>query len=95
MSTISANPEAPAEPVSLAEQSYRDLRDRPIMLDISPGEPINPAVSWGDGRSLIPRFGAGLAVLLFAGTLIGGRVAGPRRRVPRPEQWVHPRVVCR
>lgn len=29
-----------------------------------------------------------MAVLLFAGTLIGGCVAGPWRRIPRPEPFV-------
>lgn len=30
------------------------------------------------------------AVLLFEGTLTGGRIAGPWPRVPRPEQYVLP-----
>ena len=54
MSTISASPEVLGEPISLAEQSYRDLRDRLIMLDIRPGEPINDgqlALELGVGRT--------------------------------------------
>ena len=30
-----------AEPLSLAERAYRDIRDRLVMLDIHPGAPIN------------------------------------------------------
>lgn len=54
MSTISASPEVLGEQVSLAEQSYRDIRDRLIMLDIRPGEPINDgqlALELGVGRT--------------------------------------------
>ncbi|EMQ97842.1 GntR family transcriptional regulator [Paeniglutamicibacter gangotriensis] len=54
MSTISATPEVLGESISLAEQSYRDIRDRLIMLDIRPGEPINDghlAAELGVGRT--------------------------------------------
>lgn len=54
MSTISASPEVFGEQISLAEQSYRDIRDRLIMLDIRPGEPINDgqlAQELGVGRT--------------------------------------------
>lgn len=54
MSTISATPEVLGEPISLAEQAYRDIRDRLIMLDIRPGEPINDgqlALELGVGRT--------------------------------------------
>ncbi|MGB9033268.1 MAG: GntR family transcriptional regulator [Paeniglutamicibacter sp.] len=54
MSTISASPEVLGEQISLAEQSYRDIRDRLIMLDIRPGEPINDgqlALELGVGRT--------------------------------------------
>lgn len=54
MSAVSAGPEVLAEPISLAEQSYRDIRDRLIMLDIRPGEPINDgqlALELGVGRT--------------------------------------------
>jgi DNA-binding GntR family transcriptional regulator len=42
------------EPLSLAEQAYRELRDRLIMLDIRPGDPINDgqlAAELGVGRT--------------------------------------------
>jgi DNA-binding GntR family transcriptional regulator len=54
MSTISASPEVLGVPISLAEQAYRDIRDRLIMLDIRPGEPINDgqlALELGVGRT--------------------------------------------
>lgn len=54
MSTISASPEVLGAPISLAEQAYRDIRDRLIMLDIRPGEPINDgqlALELGVGRT--------------------------------------------
>ncbi|MBV1778900.1 GntR family transcriptional regulator [Paeniglutamicibacter sp. ABSL32-1] len=54
MSTVTASPEVLGERVSLAEQSYRDIRDRLIMLDIRPGEPINDgqlALELGVGRT--------------------------------------------
>ncbi|ASN40438.1 GntR family transcriptional regulator [Paeniglutamicibacter terrestris] len=54
MSAVSAGPEVLAESISLAEQSYRDIRDRLIMLDIRPGEPINDgqlALELGVGRT--------------------------------------------
>src|SRR3954452_8730831 len=46
--------ETDREPVSLAEQAYRKLRDRLIMLDIRPGDPINDgqlAAELGVGRT--------------------------------------------
>lgn len=46
--------ETDREPVSLAEQAYRELRDRLIMLDIRPGDPINDgqlATELGVGRT--------------------------------------------
>jgi DNA-binding GntR family transcriptional regulator len=46
--------ETDREPVSLAEQAYRELRDRLIMLDIRPGDPINDgqlATELGIGRT--------------------------------------------
>ncbi|MCG2620995.1 GntR family transcriptional regulator [Arthrobacter sp. I2-34] len=42
------------EPLSLAEQAYRELRDRLIMLEIRPGDPINDgqlAAELGIGRT--------------------------------------------
>lgn len=54
MSIISASPEVLGAPISLAEQAYRDIRDRLIMLDIRPGEPINDgqlSVELGVGRT--------------------------------------------
>lgn len=54
MSAISARTEVLGESISLAEQSYRDIRDRLIMLDIRPGEPINDgqlALELGVGRT--------------------------------------------
>ncbi|MFI8414573.1 GntR family transcriptional regulator [Paeniglutamicibacter gangotriensis] len=54
MSTISATPEVLGNAISLAEQAYRDIRDRLIMLDIHPGEPINDghlAAELGVGRT--------------------------------------------
>lgn len=54
MSAVSVGPGLLAEPISLAEQSYRDIRDRLIMLDIHPGEPINDgqlALELGVGRT--------------------------------------------
>ncbi|NKX56791.1 GntR family transcriptional regulator [Arthrobacter mobilis] len=46
--------ETDREPVSLAEQAYRELRDRLIMLEIRPGDPINDghlAADLGVGRT--------------------------------------------
>jgi DNA-binding GntR family transcriptional regulator len=46
--------ETDPEPVSLAEQAYRELRDRLIMLEIRPGDPINDgqlAAELGVGRT--------------------------------------------
>jgi DNA-binding GntR family transcriptional regulator len=46
--------ETDREPVSLAEQAYRELRDRLIMLEIRPGDPINDgqlATELGVGRT--------------------------------------------
>lgn len=40
-STVSIQLDAPPAGSSLAEQAYRTIRDRLIMLDIAPGEPIN------------------------------------------------------
>lgn len=54
MSTISATPEVLGNSISLAEQAYRDIRDKLIMLDIRPGEPINDgqlAAELGVGRT--------------------------------------------
>jgi DNA-binding GntR family transcriptional regulator len=42
------------QPMSLAERAYRDIRDRLVMLDIRPGEPINDdhlAEALGVGRT--------------------------------------------
>ncbi|PQZ91528.1 GntR family transcriptional regulator [Arthrobacter sp. MYb227] len=54
MSNIAAPVELADAPISLAEQAYRDIRDRLIMLDIRPGEPINDgalALELGVGRT--------------------------------------------
>lgn len=54
MSTIAIPTELAEAPISLAEQAYRDIRDRLIMLDIRPGEPINDshlALELGIGRT--------------------------------------------
>jgi DNA-binding GntR family transcriptional regulator len=41
MSEMMTVPSRTGEPVSLAEQAYRDIRDKLVMLDIRPGAPIN------------------------------------------------------
>ncbi|GAA1497551.1 GntR family transcriptional regulator [Paeniglutamicibacter kerguelensis] len=54
MSNIAVPVELADAPISLAEQAYRDIRDRLIMLDIRPGEPINDgqlALELGIGRT--------------------------------------------
>lgn len=54
MSVTEAYTEATAEHLSLAERAYQELRDRLIMLDIRPGEPINDgqlAAQLGIGRT--------------------------------------------
>jgi DNA-binding GntR family transcriptional regulator len=53
MSVAAPAAEATA-PLSLAERAYRELRDKLIMLDIRPGEPINDgqlAAALGIGRT--------------------------------------------
>jgi DNA-binding GntR family transcriptional regulator len=52
--SITAETDAGAESLSLAEQAYRALRDKLIMLDIRPGAPINDgqlAAQLGFGRT--------------------------------------------
>ncbi|MEV7649731.1 GntR family transcriptional regulator [Arthrobacter sp. NPDC089319] len=52
--SITAETDAGTEPLSLAEQAYRALRDKLIMLDIRPGAPINDgqlAAQLGFGRT--------------------------------------------
>ena len=52
--SITAETDAGTEPLSLAEQAYRALRDKLIMLDIRPGAPINDgqlAAELGFGRT--------------------------------------------
>lgn len=54
MSSSAVSVELADAPISLAEQAYRDIRDRLIMLDIRPGEPINDgqlALALGIGRT--------------------------------------------
>lgn len=54
MSNIAVPVELADMPISLAEQAYRDIRDRLIMLDIRPGAPINDgqlALELGVGRT--------------------------------------------
>jgi DNA-binding GntR family transcriptional regulator len=54
MSVTAAAAEATDAALSLAERAYRGLRDRLIMLDIRPGEPINDgqlAAALGIGRT--------------------------------------------
>ena len=54
MSNIAITAELSEAPISLAEQAYRDIRDRLIMLDIRPGAPINDgqlALELGVGRT--------------------------------------------
>ncbi|GAA2177516.1 GntR family transcriptional regulator [Arthrobacter parietis] len=54
MSVTEAYTEATAEHLSLAERAYQELRDRLIMLDIRPGDPINDgqlAAQLGIGRT--------------------------------------------
>lgn len=54
MSNVATPVELADAPISLAEQAYRDLRDRLIMLDIRPGAPINDgqlALELGVGRT--------------------------------------------
>jgi DNA-binding GntR family transcriptional regulator len=54
MSVTAAAAEATDAALSLAERAYRELRDRLIMLDIRPGEPINDgqlAAALGIGRT--------------------------------------------
>lgn len=51
---MSTTTDLPAAELSLAEQAYRTLRDRLIMLDIAPGDPINEgrlAAELGFGRT--------------------------------------------
>jgi DNA-binding GntR family transcriptional regulator len=52
--SVTAETDAGTEPLSLAEQAYRALRDKLIMLDIRPGAPINDgqlAAQLGFGRT--------------------------------------------
>lgn len=54
MSVTATAAEAADAQLSLAERAYRELRDRLIMLDIRPGEPINDgqlATALGIGRT--------------------------------------------
>lgn len=54
MSNIAVPVDFADAPISLAEQAYRDIRDRLIMLDIRPGAPINDgqlAQELGIGRT--------------------------------------------
>lgn len=54
MSNVAVPMELADAPISLAEQAYRDIRDRLIMLDIRPGAPINDgqlAQELGVGRT--------------------------------------------
>ncbi|SDI04895.1 DNA-binding transcriptional regulator, GntR family [Arthrobacter subterraneus] len=54
MSVTEAFPERTEGHLSLAERAYRELRDRLIMLDIRPGDPINDgqlAAQLGIGRT--------------------------------------------
>ena len=54
MSIATDATQSPNEPVSLAEQAYRILRDQLIMLDVAPGDPLNEtrlAAELGFGRT--------------------------------------------
>mgnify|MGYP002336150603 CR=1 FL=1 len=54
MNALNALPPAEGEALSRAEAAYRQLRDKLIMLEIRPGEPINDgqlAVELGFGRT--------------------------------------------
>lgn len=53
-SRLDTAPATPVSPTSLADQAYRAIRDRLIMLDIRPGEPINEgrlSEEFGFGRT--------------------------------------------